>query len=331
MRRKAGSLDRRTLTAGLGAGLSTLALGPASAQSDGFPTRPVTLIVPWPAGGPTDVVLRAMADVAGKHLGQQVVVDNKSGASGTLGPATMAGTAKPDGYTIAQMPITTVRLPLMQKLSFDAIRDFTYVIHLTGYIFGCTVKGDSRYKTWADVIEYAKANPGKLNYASTGTGSSLHIGMEQMAAHSGVKFNHVPFKGEAECFAALMGGHVDVMAAGTGRADLISTGQIRILNIWAAQRSKRIPDVPTLKELGYPFVFDSPWGLAGPKGMDQAVVKKLHDAFKLALEDPGVVATMDKYEMAPNYLSSADYTRHVPKLVEQERAYVDKVGLLLKQ
>lgn len=331
MTRKAGSVDRRHVVRGLGAGVSTLAAGPAFAQSSDFPTRPVTLIVPWPAGGPTDVVLRKMAEVASKHLGQQVVVDNKGGASGTLGPATMAATAKPDGYTIAQMPITTVRLPLMQKVSFDAVRDFTYIIHLTGYIFGCTVKGDSRYKSWADVIEYAKANPGKLNYASTGTGSSLHIGMEQMAAHSGVKFNHVPFKGEAEGFAALMGGHVDVMAAGTGRADLISTGQIRILNIWASKRSKRIPDVPTLKELGYPFVFDSPWGLAGPRGMEPIVVKKLHDAFKLALEDPGVIATMDKYEMLPNYLSSEEYTQHVPKLITQERTFVDRIGLLLKQ
>jgi tripartite-type tricarboxylate transporter receptor subunit TctC len=302
----------------------------AARAQDKFPSKPVTLIVPWPAGGPTDVVLRAMADVAGKKLGQSVVVDNKSGASGTLGPATTAA-AKADGYTLVQMPITTVRLPLMQKIAFDTVKDFTYIIHLTGYVFGCTVKGDGRYKTWQDVIDFAKANPSKLNYASTGAGSSLHIGMEQLAAHSGVKFNHVPFKGEAEAFAALMGGHVDVMAAGTGRSDLISTGQIRILNIWADKRSKRIPDVPTLKELGYPFVFDSPWGIAGPKNMDPTVVAALHDAFKFALDDAGVQAVMEKYEMVPNYLNASDYTKHVPKLIEQERIYVDKVGLLLKQ
>ena len=315
---------------GMTAGAWATAAAVAPAQAQAFPTRPITLICPWPAGGPTDVVMRSMADVAGKHLGQQVIVDNKSGATGTLGPATMAATAKPDGYTITQMAITTVRLPLMQKVSFETIKDFTYIIHLTGYVFGVTVNGDSPFKTWADVIAFAKANPSKLNYASTGTGGSLHIGMEQMAAHSGVKFNHVPFKGEAEAFAALAGGHVDVMAAGTGRSDLITTGQIRILNIWADKRSKRIPDVPTLKELGYPFVFDSPWGFAGPRGMDAAVVKALHDAFKKALEDPAVLATMEKYEMLPNYLSAEDYTRHVPKLIEQERTYVDRVGLLLK-
>ena len=216
-----------------------------------FPSRPITLICPWPAGGPTDVVMRAMAEVAGKHLGQQVIIDNKAGASGTLGPAAMAATAKSDGYTLTQMPITTVRLPLTQKTAFDTVKDFTYIIHLTGYVFGVTAKGDSPYKSWADVIAFAKANPGKLNYASTGSGTSLHIGMEQMAAHSGVTFNHVPFKGEAEAFTALLGGHVDIMAAGTGRDDMIKAGQIRILNIWVDKRSKRIPDVPTLKELGY--------------------------------------------------------------------------------
>lgn len=284
--------------------------------------------MPWPAGGPTDVVVRAMSEVAGKQLGQQVIVDNKAGASGTLGPAAVAATAKPDGYTIVQMPITTVRLPMMQKIAFDTVKDFTYIIHLTGYVFGTTAKTDSKFKSWADVIEFAKANPGKLNYASTGSGTSLHIGMEQIAAHSAIKLNHVPFKGEAEAFAALMGGHVDIMAAGTGRSDLIEAGQIRILNIWADKRSRRIPDVPTLKELGYPFVFDSPWGLAGPKGMDPSVVKKLQDAFKTALEDKGVQAVMEKYEMLPNYKSAEDYSNFVPKLIRQEREYLGRIGLL---
>lgn len=328
--------DRRHVVTGLGAGvlgagtLAAAGISPVRAQS-AFPTKPVTLICPWPAGGPTDVVVRAMAEAAGKHLGQQVVVDNKAGASGTLGPATMAATAKPDGYTISQMPITTVRLPMMQKTAFDAVRDFTYIIHLTGYVFGVTSRGDSPFKAWKDVVDFAKANPGKLNYGSTGSGTSLHIGMEQIAAHSGIKLNHVPFKGEAEAFTALIGGHVDLMAAGTGRNDMIQAGKIHVLNIWADQRSKRIPDVPTLKELGYPFVFDSPWGFAGPKGMEPAVVKTLHDAFKKALEDKDVLAVMEKYEMLPRYMDPATYTKFVPELIAQERTYLDRIGLLKKE
>ncbi|MFM9942013.1 MAG: tripartite tricarboxylate transporter substrate binding protein [Hyphomicrobiaceae bacterium] len=330
MTRTDHKLDRRAVVAGLGGGAAIALAGSAAAQSAAFPTRAITLICPWPAGGPTDVVMRAMAEFATKHLGQSVVVDNKGGASGTLGPATMAATAKPDGYTISQMPITTVRLPMTQKTAFDTIKDFTYIIHLTGYVFGVTAKGDSPYKTWADVVSFAKANPGKLNYASTGSGTSLHIGMEQIAAHSGLKFNHVPFKGEAEAFTALIGGHVDLMAAGTGRDDMIKSGGIRVLNIWAEKRSQRIPDVPTLKELGYPFVFDSPWGFAGPKGMDPAVVTILQDVFKRALEDKEVLATMEKFEMQPNYMDAAAYTKFVPELIAQERTYLDRLGMLKK-
>lgn len=303
---------------------------PHVARAQQFPAKTITLICPWPAGGPTDVVMRGMAEVASKILGQQVIIDNKAGASGTLGPATMAATAKPDGYTLTQMPITTVRLPMMQKTSFSTLEDFTYIILLTGYVFGVTARSESPFKSWADVIEQAKVNPGKITYGHTGTGSSLHIGMEQMAAHSGVQLTQVPFKGEAEAFTALIGGHVDLMAAGTGRQDMIDAGKIRILNIWTEARSKRIPDVPSIRELGYPFVFDSPWGFAGPKGMDPAVVAVLHKAFKETLEDAGVRATMEKYEMMPRYLGSADYVKFVGQQVAQERKFLERLGLLKK-
>ena len=322
-------MRRRTFLGGVAA-IAALPK-PAFAQgAAGFPSKPITLICPWPAGGPTDVVMRGMAEGAGKVLGQPVVVDNKAGASGTLGPASMAATAKPDGYTISQMPITTVRLPMMQKTSFETLKDFTYIVHVTGYVFGVTSRGDGPYKTWADVIAFAKDNPGKLTYAHTGAGSSLHIGMEQMAAHSGVKLTQVPFKGEAEAFSALIGGHVDLMAAGTGRQDMIDAGKIHVLNIWTDKRSKRLPNVPSIRELGYPFVFDSPWGFAGPKGIDPAIVKILHDAFKASIEDPGVLATMEKYEMLPSYKGTADYLRFVSEQLTQERAFLERLGLLKK-
>src|SRR5687767_10931459 len=137
-----------------------------AATAETFPTKPVTLVVPWPAGGATDVVMRAMAEVAAKHLGQSVIVENKAGASGTLGPATVAATAKPDGYTIVQMPITVYRLPVMKdtKVTWDPLKDFTYIIHLTGYTFAIGTLADSKFKSWKDVVDYAKTNPGKLTY-----------------------------------------------------------------------------------------------------------------------------------------------------------------------
>ena len=163
----------------------------APAQAQDFPTKPVTFIVPWPAGGSTDLAVRALADATQKHLGQPIVIDNKPGAAGTLGPAQMAANAKPDGYTIAQIPITVFRLPFMTKVTFDPNKDFTYIAGLTAYTFGVVVKSDSQWKTFKDLVAYAKANPGKVKYGSPGTGTSLHIGMEQIAKQSGGTYNHI--------------------------------------------------------------------------------------------------------------------------------------------
>jgi tripartite-type tricarboxylate transporter receptor subunit TctC len=310
------------------AGLFTVA--PAAAWAQAYPTKPVTMVVPWPAGGSTDIVMRAISEAAAKQLGQSIVIDNKPGASGTLGPAVVAATAKPDGYTLAQIPITVMRLPLMQKVTWDARKDFTYVVHLTGYTFGITAKADGPFKTWQDVVAFAKENPGKLTYATPGTGTSLHIGMEQIAARAGIQLTHVPFKGGAETNAAVLGGHTSLQADSTGWKPLVEAGQLRLLAIWTAERSKLWPDTPTLKELGYPFVFDSPFGIAGPKGMDPEVVKKLHDAFKKALEEPAVIEMMAKYDMVPRYLDTEAYRKAVEELISSEQAALDKIGLAKK-
>ena len=189
----------------------------------------------------------------------------------------------------------------MQKVTWDALKDFSYIVHLTGYTFGVTTKADGEFKTWADVVKYAKENPGKVTYGTPGAGTTLHIGMEQIAAKAGIKLTMVPFKGGAETNAAVLGGHTTLQA-----------------------------DTPTLKELGYPFVFDSPFGLAGPKGMDPAHVQKLHDAFKLALEDPAVIEMLRKYDMFPRYLNTADYTKSVGDVIAQEKAALEMIGLLKK-
>src|SRR3954470_12559837 len=164
----------------------------AASHSQEYPTKPITLIVPWPAGGSTDISMRAIADAASKHLGQPIAIDNKGGGGGTVGPATMAAAAKPDGYTISQIPITVFRLPLMQEVSWDPAKDFSYIVHLTGYTFGVTTSAESQFKTWKDVVDFAKKNPGKVTYATPGTGTSLHIGMEQIATMAGIKLTQVP-------------------------------------------------------------------------------------------------------------------------------------------
>jgi tripartite-type tricarboxylate transporter receptor subunit TctC len=307
------------------ASLALLASAGLAVAQD-YPTKPINLIVPWPAGGPTDVSMRAIAEAAQKHLGQPIIIENKAGGAGSVGPATMAATAKPDGYTIAQMPITVYRLPLMQKTTWSE-KDFTYIIHLTGYVFSAFAGAETPFKTWQDVIDYAKVNPGKITYGSTGSGSSLHLGMEMLAEKSGVKFTHVPFKGAVEVNAAVAGGHVMLGAAGLSVKPLVDAGKARFLNIWTATRVKSLPDIPTLLELGYPYVIDSPWGLAGPKGMNPKVVAKLHDAFKKALEEEAVIETLNRFEMVPNYKSTADYAAAVQEQVKMEEALLKRIGM----
>ena len=317
--------------AALIAAVSALCCSAAAVMAQAYPAKPITMIIPWPAGGSSDIVLRAMGDSASKHLGQPFIFDNKPGASGTLGPATMAANGKPDGYTIAQMPITVMRLPLMQKVTWDTNKDFTYIVHLTGYTFGVTTKADGEFKSWDEVVKYAKDNPGKVTYGTPGAGTTLHIGMEQIAAKAGIKLTMVPFKGGAETNAAVLGGHTHLQADSTGWKPLVDAGQLRLLNLWTPVRSKNWPDTPTLKELGYPFVFDSPFGLAGPKGMYPAHVSKLHDAFKLALEDQAVIDTLRKYDMFPRYMNTADYIKSVGEVVAQEKSALELIGLLKKE
>jgi tripartite-type tricarboxylate transporter receptor subunit TctC len=308
-------------------GAASLLLLSVQALAQDFPSRPVTLVVPWPAGGPTDVAVRAVAEAAQKHLGQPIVIDNKGGGGGTVGIATMAATAKPDGYTIGQIPITVFRLPLMQKTTWTH-EDLTYIIHLTGYVFGIYSSAAAPFTNWKELVEYAKANPGKVTYGTPGAGTSLHLGVEQIAEKAGIKLTHVPFKGTAEVIAAVAGGHVMIGAGSIGAArPLVEANKARYMNIWTAEPRKAFSGVPTLVDLGYGLVVESPWGIAGPKGMDPKVVARLHDAFKKAIEEPAVLEALDRYEMKPNYKSTADYVAAVKEQVQIEKALIERLGL----
>ncbi len=305
--------------------LAVTAAGTALAQN--FPTRPVTLIVPWPAGGTTDVGLRALAAATEKHLGQPIVIENRAGAAGTLGPSQMAASAKPDGYTLTQIPITVFRYPFMTKVSFDPATDFTYIISLTGYTFGVVVKSDAPWKTFGEFLADAKANPGKLNYGTPGAGTSLHITMEQIAKQQNLKWTHVPFKGNAEATNALLGGHINAMADSSGWAQLVNSGQFRLLVTWGAERTKNWPNVPILRDIGIDIVSNSPFGLAGPKGMDPQVVKVLHDAFKKGMEEPSYAAVIAKLDQEAFYLSTEDYQKFAIGQIAEAKRFIEELGL----
>jgi tripartite-type tricarboxylate transporter receptor subunit TctC len=305
---------------------ATLAAASLGAHAQAFPAKPIKLIIAFPAGGPTDITMRQLAENAGKILGQPVVVENKPGAGGSL-PAQQLQTAPADGYTLAQIPLGVFRLPYTTKINWDPVKDINYVINVTGYAFGIVVPTDSPLKTWTHFVAWAKANPGKLTYGSTGTLTSPHLTTELIAQKLGLQLTHVPYKGSADLAQAIVGGHVMAAADSTGFAPLVQAGKLRVLNTWGEKRLEKFPDAPTLKELGIDIVQNSPFGIGAPKGTPPAVVKKLHDAFKKAMEDPSYVQALARYDMLPMYMSSAAYTKFAQETFAKEKALVEKLGL----
>jgi tripartite-type tricarboxylate transporter receptor subunit TctC len=302
----------------------------AMAQAQSFPTRPVTLIVPWPAGGTTDVAVRALAKATERHLGQPIVVENRAGASGTLGPMHMAATEKPDGYTLAQIPLSLLRASLLTKTTFEPTKDLTYVIGLTGYTFGVVVRNDAPWRTFQDLLADAKARSLPILYGTAGAGTTPHLIMAQIGEQRGIHWTHVPFKGSAETTKAILGAHVDAVADGTSWGPLVNAGKLRLLVTWGARRTTNWPTVPTLKEIGIDLVANAPYGLAGPKGMNPGTVGILHDAFKKGMEEPSYRATLGQLDQEPFYLSSQDYYEFAIRQIVEEKGRLGALGMLQK-
>lgn len=310
------------------AALAAFSILPGASVAQDFPNRPIGLIVPWPAGGPTDTHLRKFSEITSRHLGQPIVIENKPGFGGMLGPSGMAKSAKPDGYTLSQLTISAFRFPHTQKVDWDPLKDFTYVIGVSGYTFGVVVKSDSPFRSFKEFLDYAKENPGKASYGSTGSMTSPHLLMEEVASKSGVQFLHVPYKGSADSSAALMGGHVMAQSDATGWARFVDAGTFRLLVTFGEQRARW--GAPTAKELGLGLVQASPYGIVGPKGMDPKVVKILHDAFKKAMDDPEHVALLQQLDQVYWYKSSDDYAKWAAEMFASERANMERLGLLPK-
>jgi tripartite-type tricarboxylate transporter receptor subunit TctC len=320
---------RRTLVRLAAGSLATLA-PLVHAKADPFPNRPITLIMPFPAGGATDSQMRALALAAGKELGQTIVVMNQPGAAGTLGPASMARQAHADGYTVSIVPATLFRMPHLQKVTFNPTTDFSYILNLTGYTNGIVVRADAPWKTLQELLADAKARPGKISYGSTGIGSGGHIAMERLLrAAGGPELNFVPFKGMAEETAALLGGHLDIISD-PGWGPLVEGGKARVLATLGEQRLRRWANVPTLKELGYDITVVSPVGLAGPKGMEPAVVQRLHDAFKNAMADATYQRILEQSDQPNVYMGSAEYQQYAVAQFAREKQFIDQLGIKLQ-
>ena len=320
-------LTRRAALAGASA-LPLTAAGAARAQAR-FPDRPIRLIVPWAAGGPADAGFRILAQAVSKKLGQQVVVDNKAGASGIMGALALQE-AKPDGYTVSQMHMSVLRQPLLNKqLTYNPITDLTYILQITGFVMGVVVRADARWKTLPELLAYAKANPGKMNWGTLGIGSTQHLAMERVGiAEGGLTWTHAPYRGTADTLRALLGGEIDFASEASGWAPMVEAGQLRLLAVFTAERAKRFAEVPTVKELGIDVVVDSPGGLIGPKGMEPAVAAVLADAFRAAAREPEHLKFLENMDQPLILLDGPAYKAAMAKTYEEEKELLRRLNLL---
>jgi tripartite-type tricarboxylate transporter receptor subunit TctC len=270
--------------------------------------------------------MRALCQAASKSLGQPIAVENKAGASGMIGAKAIAS-AKPDGYTIGQIPISVTRFSQLGTVALDPLKDFTYIARTSGQTFGIAAPADSRYKTLQNAVAYAKANPGKVTYAHAGVGGATHVGMEEFALATGIQFNPIPFKGGAEALQAVLGGHVDLLADSSSWAPHVESGKLRLLATWGENRTPRFKDTPTLQELGYNVVVDAPNGIGAPKGLDPAIAKRLRDAFKLAVFSSEFKQSLDRIDAPVLYLDGPEYEQYVASVYKKETALIEKLKL----
>jgi tripartite-type tricarboxylate transporter receptor subunit TctC len=318
---------RRRLVASIGAWASAGAFGRALAQSPAkFPTRPITLWVPWAAGGATDLTLRLLSELASRLLGVKVIVENRGGAGGTLAMPVLQQAA-PDGYTIAQLPQTVFRAPWIQSVGWDPIRDTTPIIQISGVTFGVVVPATSAWSSLDDLFAWAHEHPGELTLSTNGVGTTPHLVMDELFARRGLRYIHVPYKGTAEQMVAVTSGQVMAGVNSNGFAPFVDSGRLRLLVTFGKRRTKRWPQVPTLMELGHGIVATSPYGLAGPRGLSDAVVQILHEAFKSAMFDPAHVAELARYDQELAYLDPDDYARAMRESYAAERRAVERLGL----
>jgi tripartite-type tricarboxylate transporter receptor subunit TctC len=302
-----------------------LLLASAAHAADDYPNRPVRLIIPFPPGGSNDVVGRMVAQQLSGKLGQQVYVDNRGGAGGTIGTEACAAAA-PDGYTLCIVSIAHAVNPALHTLKYDPIKSFTPISILATGPNVLVVNPESPIKSVKDLLAAAKENPGKLNYASAGIGSFQHLGAELFKLMAGVNIVHVPYKGGGPAMQDVIAGHVKIMFSSLVQTTpFIKSGQLRALGTGGAKRNPVLPDVPTIAEGGVPdYVADNWWGIVAPAGTPTPIIDKVYAAAQAALKAPELQAQFEREGAASVEMSSADFGEYIKK-------EIDKWGRVVKE
>jgi tripartite-type tricarboxylate transporter receptor subunit TctC len=298
----------------------------ARGQTRWKPEKPITIYNPFAAGGVTDVHLRMLGESVSKILGQQVLVDVKAGAAGTLAPAMLLN-AKPDGHALACMSINSLRYPHYQTVNWDPLKDFTYISGLSGYTMGIVCRSNAPWQTLEDLIAAGKKEPEKYNFGTSGIGGTGQLMMIEVEQVTGAKFTHVPYKGGAEWMQALLSDQVHFLADAAQWAPFVDNGQCRILAMATEARLPKYKDTPTLIERGINVVGQSPYGLVGPKNMPAEVVDSIYQAFKTAMGEARINEYLDKFLQLPWYRSPAEYRAFAEKYFVEVKPLLIKAGL----
>ena len=316
----------------LGSAITLPALAQAPAAR--YPSRPITLVVPFPPGGSVDSAGRAMADRLGKVLGQTVVVDNKGGAGGTIG-STLVARAAPDGYTLVVTSQTThvVNPAVSSSLPYDAVNDFAPITLIDRLANVLLVNPALPVRNFADLVKYAKANPGKLNYASSGNGSVAHLSMELLKSKLGIFVTHIPYRGAGPALNDLMSGQVHMTWNNlTSNLTMIQQGRLRALAVASPIRAPQLPDVPTFDELKLPDLNLTSWtGLAAPARTPEPIITQLYDAMRTVLRDP---QTQDAWRkrgaMVPENVKPAEYRQEIQQRIQFYRHVAKANNIVLE-
>lgn len=302
----------------------------SQSPADVFPSKPINLWVGWGAGSGTDISQRAIADIAAKTLKQPLVVSNITGGGGTLVLGRLKA-EKPDGYTLANTSSATLgRIPHLQPVPYNAqdpLKDFIPIMSYSYYLYGLAVKSDSPWKTFEDFIAYAKANPGKIRYSTSGVGTGQHLAMEYLAMKENIKWTHVPFATSPQAVAAVMGGHVEATSQTPEWKEQVDSGQMRLLVCWNDKRMPFYPKVPTLKEKGYDFSVQAIIIIYAPANTPKEVIAVLSKAFRQAAGTEEVKKILNNLSYPSDIKDGEELAKIIKKDYEVNQKLFKELGI----
>ncbi len=288
-----------------------------SMAQEKYPSKPITLTIGYGAGGGTDVSTRPLANAAAKILGQPVIVVNRPGGATSIALAALKN-EKPDGYNIGTLGAGGFLVPLTRKVGYDVLKDFTPILQYAIFQYGLVVRSDSPWKTLKDLIEYARAHPGKVRYSTSGVGGAQHLVMERLAMKEKITWTLIPYESGEEAVTALLGSHVEASSQTTTWKKYVDSGRFRLLAFYGEKRMASYPNVPTLLELGYDITAEpSLMAMVGPRGLSPQVVETLHQAFKKGMEDPDFIRVSNQVDQPPYYRSPQNLGKHLNQLQGQ--------------